>query len=86
MFEYACAQLSTLEADAGFPIEGGTPTSALRDVPLAGNFITFSLCLSVVRIGAPPLQPAALPFVPYGFVLVRVLRSSRRKVIGVGTH
>ena len=41
-------------------MEGGTPTSALRDVQLAGHFITFSLCLSVARIDKPPLQPAAL--------------------------
>ena len=54
------------------PIEGGTPTFALRGVPLAGLFITFSLCLSVARIDTPPLQPAALAFVSYGFVLVRV--------------
>ena len=54
------------------PIEGGTPTFALRDVPLAGHFITFSLCLSVARIDTPPLQPAASAFVSYGFALVRV--------------
>ena len=53
-------------------MEGGTPTFALRDVPLAGHFITFSLRLSVARIDTPPLRPAALAFVSYGFVLVRV--------------
>ena len=53
-------------------MEGGTPTFALRDIPLAGHFINFSLCLSVARIDTPPLQPAALAFVSYGFVLVRV--------------
>ena len=45
---------------------------ALRDVPLAGHFITFSLCFFVARIDTPPLQPAALAFVSYGFVLIRV--------------
>ena len=39
------------------PIERGTPTFALRKVPLDGHFITFSLCLSVARIDTPPLQP-----------------------------
>ena len=52
--------------------EEGTPTFALGNVPLAGYFITFSLCLSVARIDSPPIQPAALAFVSYGFVLVRV--------------
>ena len=54
------------------PIEGSTPTFLLRDVPLAGHFITFSLCLSLGRIDTPPLQPEALAFVSYGFILVRV--------------
>ena len=52
------------------PIEGGTPTFAMRDVLLAGNSASFSLCLSFALIEAPVLQPAALAFVSYGFVLV----------------
>ena len=36
------------------------------------HFITFPLCLSVTRIDTPPLQPEAVAFVSYGFVLVRV--------------
>ena len=53
-------------------------TFALRDIPLAGHFITFSLCLSVARIDTPPLHPAALSFVSYGILLVRVrVRCSR---------
>ena len=54
------------------PIEGGTPTFALRGAATAGHFITFSLGLSVARIDTPPLQFAALVFMSYGFVLVRV--------------
>ena len=42
-------------------------TSALRGVPLARHFITFSMCLSVAQIDTPLLQPEALA---YGFVLV----------------
>ena len=38
----------------------------------APMYITFSLCLSVARIDTPPLQPASLVFVSYGFVLARV--------------
>ena len=39
--------------------------------PLAGHIIAFAL-LSVARIETPPLQPAAVFFVPYSYVLVRV--------------
>ena len=35
------------------PIEGGTPNLALRDIPLAGCFISLSLCLPVARITHP---------------------------------
>ena len=50
----------------------GALTFALRDVPLAEHFTTFLLCLSDARIDTLPLQPAALVFVSYGFVLIRV--------------
>ena len=62
-----CAPLAARRAN-----RWGTFIFALRGAPLAGHFITFSLCLSVARIDTPPLQPAALAFVSYGFVLVRV--------------
>ena len=48
-----------------------------RVILLAGHSIAFSLCLSVALIDTPPLQPAALAFVAYGFVLVRA-RVGRR--------
>ena len=61
------------------------PTSALRDVPLAGHLFTFSLSLSVAQIDTPPLQPAAPAFMSYGFVLVRV-RVRRANTQSRGDH
>ena len=53
------------------PIEGKIRKTRSCPVPEAGR-CTFSLFLSVARIDTPPLKPAALAFVSYGFVLARV--------------
>ena len=64
--------MSVLHAKEAPPGKMAVSSGVVADVPLAGNFITFSLCVSVARIDMPPLQPTALAFVSYGFVLVRV--------------